>query len=229
MNNFPLSCLLLTLCAVANPNEVAGQTCQFTGFGRVFYEPDAFDLSFAVVTEDQDVKTGQRRHAEAVAGVERFLQQHRARISSLDQQVAQLERVQAPNRSTPIVYRFATGFTARVVEAASLSDLQVGLVENGVTDLRGLDMFSKELPTLMEQARRLAIKDAKAKAELAATELGWRIKGAINVAFQENAYPQAASTQFGSRAHAYQEAARPERTTHFDSTVSVTFEFEPAK
>src|SRR5439155_26073974 len=43
----------------------------------------------------------------------------------------------------------------------------------------------QNLPRWVEQARKEAIKDAKGKAELAASEVGWTLTGILNVAFQE--------------------------------------------
>lgn len=202
-----------------------GQTSSFSGFGRVFYEADSYDLSFAVVTENPDVAACKREHMAAVIAVDKFLQGQRGITSSLKRDAAGLQLLSLSSERR--VYRFTTGYTARVTDANSLTAFQGGLIEAGVTQISGLDTFSEQLPELIDKARRLAIQDARHKAQLVADELGWRVKRATSVTLQEGGYAQAASQRFGHRGASYDPGARPDQTTHVDAAVTITFEFEP--
>jgi uncharacterized protein YggE len=224
-------CLML-LALVAAAGFCAEQQSSFTvtGFGRVFYEPDSFDLSFGVTTDDPDVQKCKEKHLAALAGVKDFLDKHKEKTISLKQDVTRLDTAYRDNPRQR-VFRFATSYVARIKDVQSLPAIQEGLISSGVTDIHNLDLFSEKLPQLTEQARKEAISDAKRKAELAAGELGWNLTGASSISFQERdgwGEPKA-SSQFGSRTYAYDKEKRPDLTNYVSSQVSVVFTFEKKK
>ena len=203
-----------------------------SGFGRIFYEPDSCDLSCAVVTDNPDIQKCKEAHLASMEKVRAVLDGRKEKIISLKQDAAKLETIYA-NSGTgrDRVFRFTTSYIARVKDVTTLVPLQEGLISAGVTDIMGLDMFSEKLPQLVERARKDAIKDARAKAELAASELGWVLTGASNISFQEADWygGQKPSSVYGTRELAYSPAKRPELTTYVSSQVSITFTFEKKK
>lgn len=198
-----------------------------SGFGRVFYEPNSYDLSFGVVTDNVDIQICKDAHLAAVEKVRGFLDAHKDKIVSLKQNVSRLETIY-PNFKEERFLRFTTSYTIRVKEANSLLSYQEGLISAGATDIYGIDIFSDNLPQLTEQARKEAIKDAKSKAELAANELGWKLAGATNIRFDELAERQA-SVNFGSRAVAFNTEKRPDLTTYISAGVTITFAVDTHK
>jgi len=224
---FRFSLVRLSILILALTGEAFAQF-QFTvsGNGRVFYEPDAYDLSFAVVVDDQDIQKCKTAHIVVLAKVKEALDANKEKTLSLKQDATRLERVQA-NDNRARFFRFTTSYVARVSDVKSLLPLQESLISAGVTDITALDMISERLPRLLEQARKEAIKDAKAKAELAATELGWALNGASNISFQEAEWiGQKASIAYGVRTYDYDSSKRPDQTTYVTSQVSITFAFE---
>jgi uncharacterized protein YggE len=208
--------------------EVFAQS-QFSvsGYGRIFYEPDSYDLCFGVVTDDPDVQKCKATHLAALGKVKEFLDANKDKILSLQQNATRLETAY---RNDKHFFHFATSYVARVKETKSLALLQEGLVSAGVTDITSLDIFSEKLPQLLERARKEAIKDAKSKAELAATELGWAITGASSISFQDGEWPsQKTSVTYGSRAFDYDPSRRPDLTTYVVSQVNVAFTFDKKK
>jgi len=218
--------LALTIALFLGASLAHASDFVMTGQGRVFYEPDAFDLSFGIVTDDPEIAACRDAHLAAVRAVSACLEEHRAAISSLRQDAARLETV-FRNQERDRFLRFTTQYTIRVTDPDILLELQHALIASGVTDFYGIDFFSQSLPALQDQARRAAIRDAQAKALLAAEELGWTLTGATHIAFVENEYAksQRASASYGSRAYAYDVDARPDQTTAVTSTVTVTFAF----
>ena len=202
---------------------------QFTvsGYGRVFYEPDAYDLSCGVATEESDIQKCKEAHLAALDQVSKSLDLDKENIVSLKQDATRLETVYSSDKTSRL-FRFTTSYTARVKSMTTLVPLQGRLISAGVTDILGLDMFSENLPALVERARKLAIKDAKAKAELAASELGWVLTGASSILYQEPDWYglQKTAGMYGTREFAYVPNKRPELTTYVSSQVSVTFTFD---
>lgn len=217
------------LLLVGTSEASAQSQFSVSGNGRVFYEPDAFDLSFAIVTDDPEVQKCKAAHLATLAKVKEVLDTAKDQTLSLKQDATRLERGH-PNENKARFFRFTTSYVIRVKDVKTLLPLQESLISAGVTDITGLDMISEKLPRLMEQARKEAIKDAKNKAELAASELGWALAGASNISFQEAEWPgQKASVTYGARIYEYDASKRPDQTTFVASQVSITFAFERKK
>jgi uncharacterized protein len=222
--------LMLVLLGATSP-AFAESSFHVSGNGRVFYEPDAYDLSFGIVTDHADVQQCKAAHLATLEKVKTCLDESKDNIISLKQDATRLESVYKNNDQNERFLRFTTAYVARVRDTKSLLPLQEGLITAGVTNIFGLDMFSEKLPQLIEQARKAAISDAKTKAELAASELGWVLTGAQGVSFQEADWnaDRKASVNYGTREYVYDASKRPDFTTFVTSQVSITFTFEQKK
>lgn len=236
----PIAIILLYIVGLISTSaqdpfeESPSQLSNFSasGFGRVFYEPDSYDLTFGVVTNHADIQVCKETHLAAIEKVKAYLDANKEKIISLKQNAARLETIY-PNYKEERFLRFTTSYTIRVKEATSLLSYQEGLISAGATDIYGIDMFSDSLPSLTDQARKEAIKDAKSKAELAANELGWKLRGATNIRFEERTQDPFAERQtsanFGSRAAAFDTSKRQDLTTYISAGVTITFAFETKK
>ena len=218
------------LSVAATVGAFAQSQFAVSGTGRIFYEPDAYDLSFSIVTDDPEIQRCKESHLAAIEKVKGFLDQHKDRVISLKQNASRLETIYRNDQKQRFL-RFTTSYVARVRDSKSLLPLQEGLISSGATDILGLDVFSEKLPELIAQARKEAIKDAKTKADLAASELGWVLSGASNITFQEPDWygDRKASVNYGSRAYAYDTSNAPDMTTYVSSQVSITFTFDRKK
>jgi uncharacterized protein YggE len=221
-----LAVLVSTCVSVAT-----AQSFSVAGYGKVFYTPDRFDLTFAVVTEEAEVLRCKEKHLAVLARVKAFLDQQTETMTSLRQDATVLDRVYEPGSSpTRRVFRYTTAFTARLREAHALLPFQEGIVSAGVTDLHGLDLFSSRQNELLDQARREGIKDAKQKAELATKELGWSSLKAMNITFNDESWRKnRASVNYGSRIYAAKPETPADLTTFVESGVSITFNFQSAQ
>jgi uncharacterized protein YggE len=159
-----------------------------------------------------------------------FLGQRKEEIFSLKQDTTNLESTEREDRVK--VFRFSTAYVARIKDPKGLTAFQEGLISSGATDILGVDLFSEKLPALLDQARKQAIQDAKHKAVLAATELGWKLRGARSISFSEGEAPWRSARgaipglAIASRAYNYDRNNRPELTTFVTSEVTVHFAFE---
>ena len=220
---FLLSNITFGFCA---DDAMRQHTCRITGYGKIFYSPDRFDLSFAVVTENVDPSRCKEQHLAALTKLKAFLDEQGKALVSLRQDATTLNRPLLSHNERPFVY--TTSFSARLREASVLIPFQEGIVNAGVTDLQGLDFFSERQPELLDEARREAIKDAKRKAELAAKELGWKLSGANDIAFTEESWRSnpKASVYFGSRGSVAVPQKPSDISTYVDSGVTIQFQFQ---
>jgi len=197
-----------------------------SGYGKVFFDADICDLVFGVTTEDPDVTTCRASHADRTEGIRDWI----SRSLSDDAIFAELStdlRIKYPKNQEP-VYIYQTMFSLRTKEIAQLAELQESLVTLGVNSIVNIKLFSERLPELEDKARRLAISDAKAKADLAAAELDWEILGATNIRFDESRWrTQSFSQSYGSRANLTNpsHAAADGAEVFVDASVTVSFTF----
>ena len=90
-----------------------------------------------------------------------------------------------PQNDPKIVGYIATqSITVKIRDVDSASDIRTGLATLGITNINGPTFSIDNQDTLNDQARSLAIKDAKEKAKILAKELGVNLGGIVN--FSEN-------------------------------------------
>ena len=221
--------LWFALACVFPHGSVAAADFSFrvSGYGKIFYVPDRFDLTFSVITEDVSVGPCKDRHMLILNAVKTFLDRQGKSMVSLRQDATTLDRAYLPSPERR-VFRYVTTFTARLRDAIVLLPFQEGLITAGVTDLHGLDLFSSRQTEWQEDARREAIKDARRKAELAAKELGWKLSHATDITFSEESWRKtSASANHGSRITVAKPETPADLTTYADCGVTIVYRFEP--
>lgn len=216
----------LWLSPTARAQDVDGGRFHVAGFGRVAYQPDLFELSFAVVSDAADARAALQRHQPVVAAVRRVLQTHRGELSELS--------VDAPRLTTRdggeggAAYRYSTRFVLRVRGDDALALLQQQLSQAGVGEFESLRPLSDRLPEYGDQARRLALQDARRKAAVIAAELGWTLDAATAVKFEDDRpwwTPQTPTArQYGARAYDYA-AEAPAQTGEVTAQVDVEYRY----
>jgi len=127
-----------------------------------------------------------------------------------------------------IGYRATNTLSITTQELDKVANLIQAAVEAGANDLNGVSFSVKNSDKLLEEALKMAVSDAKAKANLVAGELGARVLQVKSVSVQD----QGTSLVKASREMAMDNlaAAAPvpvySGTTSFSATVSVTFELQ---
>lgn len=225
---FALLATALWLSPPARAQGVDGGRFHVAGFGRVAYQPDLFELSFAVVSDAADGHAALQRHQPVVAAVRQVLQTHRGELSELSVDAPRLTtRSDGVGDGGP-GYRYSTRFVLRVRGDDALARLQQQLSQAGVAEFDSLRPLSDRLPEYGDQARRLALQDAKRKAAVIAAELGWTLDAATAVKFEDDRpwwTPQTPTArQYGSRAYDYA-AEAPAQTGEVTAQVDVEYRY----
>ena len=209
--------------------ETPAHTFSVSGYGKVFYDADTCDLMFAVVTETPDVLSCKEKHQKTTAAVKDYANSSLPEKALFAEVSTDLEIVDRYRGNEDItVYRFQTLFSLRTKKVAKLSEIQADLVSRGVNRILAVKLFSDRLPKLIDKARKLAIADARAKAELAAAELGWDLVGATDIAFEEDTWhTRRLSSTYGSRADLTDRAGTlaDAAEVYVDAAVRIEFQF----
>ena len=132
--------------------------------------------------------------------------------------------------------RIADGYEATNTVTVIVDDLNLtgkvidAALSNGANKIDSLEFGVKDKTKLQNDAIRLAVRDARAKAEVVAAELGKKIIGVLNVSVNSG-YISAprANKMFMADMKAEQSVATPIETGTLNCSASVHVEFEISK
>ena len=152
------------------------RTISVTGVGEVSMVPDMATIRAGVQTQDRRADVAIRENSEVMAQV--FEQLKRANIAEKDIQTADLSLFpQYDNRSSGqgvgiSHYVAQNTLIVRVRDLEALGAILDGINKSGVNRINGISFGMQNSDAAMENARKAAVADAMAKAELYAAAAG---------------------------------------------------------
>ena len=155
------------------------RTITVTGTGRVLVAPDVADLRLGVTTTEPTVEKARSGNAAAMSRVLAALRA--AGIEARDIQTSNLSLSPAYDYSGPTPR--LTGHTLQNTVAVTIRELANvgraidGALEAGATTVDSISFRVDDLAPHEQAARRLAVEDARAKAEVLAAASGVSIAG----------------------------------------------------
>lgn len=191
--------------------EIAGgvgenqKTIVVSGKGEVLAVPDIAEISFSVVEEADTVSEAQKLATEKINKVTKFLEE--SGIEKKDIQTTyynlnpkyeyfyEYNGVKCLSNYCPppyvykneiIGYELTHGMQVKVRKIDEAGEIIAGLADFEVRNLHGISLIVEDEEKLKEEARSIAISDARAKAKSRAKALGVRL-GKV-VSFNEDGY-----------------------------------------
>lgn len=187
-----LAGLLMTEPALAEERRIT-----VTGSGQVSIEPDMATVHVSVVADGKTAAEALSRNSDQMVAV--FLRLDELGIAGADRQTSGLSLHPIRNQSS-IQKQNAPeiiGFSARNSLSLHLRDLDAvgdvldGLVSQGVNGINSLQFGVDDPKPVLDEARRLAVKDALAKAALYAKAAGVETGAVTQISEQvSNGTPQ---------------------------------------
>ncbi len=158
-----------------------------SGTGEVFAKPDIATFSFSVEAKEADATAAQNKANESMKSIVEYLKG--AGIEEKDIKTGYYSLspwYEYPEvvctawncpRSEPILkgYQVSQSVTVKVRDTAKAGELVSAVGDRGAMNVSGLSFTIDDEESLKAEARKLAIEDAKAKAEVLAGNLGARI------------------------------------------------------
>lgn len=189
--------LIIVLCFISkmfwgghewrNGNQIIN-TITVAGKGEVVVKPDIATVSFGVTTENLDVSKAQTESATKINNIVAFLKTKgvdEKDIKTTNYNIyPRYDYVQSTLTSSIYPYNGKQVLAAYVVsqtvevkirKIADAGAILSGVGEFGVTDVSGLTFTVDNVDTVKDQARDLAIMDAKEQAKVLAKGLGVRL------------------------------------------------------
>ena len=206
-----LSLFLLVTMNRISDTAVTTNTISFSGEGKIFAVPDIAAISFSIVTEATTSKEVQNQNSEKSKKVVEFLKNQNIEDKDIKttgyniypqysyplptgrqadpiplgaESIAYTEYY--PSNPKITGYQVSQSFEVKVRDLEKISTILDGLVTAGANQVNHLGFQVDNEEELKEQARELAIKDAKEKADKLKKQLDIRLGKIVN--YSEGGY-----------------------------------------
>ncbi len=236
--------LIATVALVAAAQQGAAQegaaqtppaTLSVSGTGQVFVEPDMATLRVGVETQDETATAALSANSEAAQKV----------IDTLKQQGVEEKDIQTANFSVYPVYEDASRIETRpegprvigyrvtnqvVARTGKLDELGALLdvtVSQGANRIDSLEFGLEDTVPAADEARRLAVQDARRKAEVYAEAAGVALDGILSIGEGADGPLPMRDMAFRAEAAAMAVPVAPGETT-VTATVQIVWEITPA-
>lgn len=168
--------LILAIALIALPLAPAFAEPQInvSGSAEVKVAPDEIRLSVGVETRDENLDVARRQNDERVSSALAFLKGSGVKDKDVQTDFISVEPDYNYNSShvKPVAYIVRKSIEIRVTAITNFEGIVTGLLTNGVNYVHGIDFRTSQLRKYRDQARELAIKAAREKADAMASALG---------------------------------------------------------
>lgn len=184
--------IAMTGAALAD-DDFEGPMITVTGEGRVDGAPDMATISLGVTTEGQTAAEAMRANSDELARVLANLET--AGIAARDVQTSGLslqpnwQSDSASGTSRIVGYIASNMLTVRVRALDTLGGVLDAAVKDGANTLNGVEFGLADPRPALDEARKRAVADAKARAELLAAAAGVKLGGILSISEGGGARP----------------------------------------
>lgn len=220
-----------------NSNKIVN-TITVSGTGDVVVKPDIATVSFSVTAENLDVSKAQTESATKINKIIDFLKTKGVEDKDIKttnyniypryNYVGATSYYPYTGKQVLAAYVVSQTVEVKIRKIADAGAILSGVGEFGVTDVSGLSFTVDNQDTVKDQARALAITDAKTQAKVLADGLG--VKLVKITSFSENGnYPIAYGGGYAGISLAKEASVVPQVPTgenKITSTVSITYEIK---
>ncbi|MFA7141964.1 MAG: SIMPL domain-containing protein [Candidatus Paceibacterota bacterium] len=155
-----------------------------TGFAEIYAKPDVATITLSVVSENKDLKIASSENTAKGNAIIEFLKENN--IEEKDIKTSQYSVTPRYEYYNDYRNRYLAGYEIRQSLTIKVRDLEIvgdiieGATEKGANDISNLQFVIDNNEDLKEQAREMAIKDARNKAQKLEKDLGISIKNIVN-------------------------------------------------
>lgn len=199
-----LSLFLLVAMNRISDTAAKTNTISFSGEGKIFAVPDIAAVSFSIITESPTSKVAQDQNSEKSEKIVKFLKNQNIEDKDIKTTSYSIYPQYSYPKPLPLGIESATypeyypsnpkitgyqvnqSFELKIRNLEKVSAMLDGLVTAGANNIQNLGFQVDNEDKLKEQARELAIKDAKEKAGALKKQLGIRLGKIVN--YNEGGY-----------------------------------------
>lgn len=217
---------------ISAPDGTPPRVISISGLGEVKTRPDMATISTGVVSEGATAKDALAKNNAAMAAVIAALKNAGIAeddIQTSDFSVSPKYPPYQPNQTTApriVGYTVSNQVTAKVKDLAKLGGILDTLVQSGSNQINGIAFGVDEPKPQLDEARKKAVADARAKAELYAAAAGVSLGKVIQISESSMVVPP--MPMYRREAMAASDASVPiaAGSQTVTANVSITFEIQ---
>ena len=185
---FPLAIGIILLPFVSMTAQTPATLAQppvitVSGTADVKVVPDEVHLNLAIETRSDKLEDAKRQNDERIGKVLQFLKGQGIKDKDVQTDFMTVEPLYDSkiSRSEVVTYLVRKTIGARLTDISKFDAVLTGLLENGVNQLSGIEFSTSSLRKHRDEARAMAIRAAREKADALAAELGVKRGKAYNI------------------------------------------------
>jgi len=186
MKKIILILTIMTTIALQAQDKVIQPQISVSGEGKVKVVPNEAIISVAVETKGEESSKVKKENDTSIDKVLKFL-----KSTKIDQKNIKTERVslypQHDYQKKKNYYYASQTISIHLKDLSDYERIMSGLIEAGVNRINGVTFQSSEMEKLKSEARKLAVADARKKAQDFAGALGQKVGNAIIIS--DNSQP----------------------------------------
>ncbi|BFT94204.1 MAG: SIMPL domain-containing protein [Minisyncoccus archaeiphilus] len=216
------------------PNE--NNLITVTGTGEIYAVPDIGVVTISVRTEKDTVETVTTENNKKINAIVSFLKGKGIEEKDIKTTNFNINPVYSWNPDSGERknngYEANQGITVKIREIAKAGEIIAGATENGANDISNLSFIVDDNESVKDQARKVAIDNAKEKAKILEEQLGVKMVKIVN--FSEGSYipTQSSYDAYNAGGSMMKEAARVSAPdiqageSKIISTVTITYSID---
>jgi uncharacterized protein YggE len=202
--------ILITMFATMSHAQEQKQVPQISvsGEGKINVKPDQVSINFGVENTGKDASEVKKLNDETIDIVVKFIKKFGIPTSDFQTTNVSLNR-NYDYEKKKYNYQASQSITINLKDITKYDDLMMGLVDNGINNISNVEFKSSKMEEFKSEARKLAIKEAKHKAEDYVSELNQKVGKAILINDNTQAfYPQPMFKNYGMVAMAAEDSPK---------------------
>lgn len=195
MKEILLKAALCCVFAIFTPNFASAQEnlplVTVTGKGEIKVTPDEVEIRFGVDKIGYSVERSKHEIDSVMNLVRKIIDQRGIRPANIKMDYLQILMFPDNDKNAPRIYfRASQGMSVVLKDISTYQDFISDLLKTGINRIDNVEFRTSQLRTHQDEARDLAVKAAREKAEALAKSLGQSIGAAYSIEeFPENNYP----------------------------------------
>ncbi len=185
-----ISVFLFSIISIAQESKLVSQI-SVSGEGKIKVAPDKVVINFGIETNGKEAIDVKKLNDDATDKVLKFIKKFGIPITDLQTTQVSLNRTYDYDKKK---YNFQAlqSITITLKDVSKYDSLMIGLVDNGINTITNVVFESSKIEQYKSEARKLAITEAKHKAEDYVSVLGQKVGKAIiiNDTILPTIYPQ---------------------------------------
>lgn len=174
-NSFLLFAFLTISTFVYAQNNNTVPLITVNGESIVKIKPDEVTLNFGVETRNMEAKAAKEENDKLMSAILKYLKSQKVDAKNVQTDYVRLNPVYNHQKGKEEGFVATQSVRVKITDVSQYETISSGLLERGINQINSIEFTTSKLKEHEAEARNLAIKSAKEKAEAMASQIGQSI------------------------------------------------------